>query len=264
MAKAKQGKLKLRIPRDITAALAEAKNRPAPDAPQKEKKNYAERFSRALATLVARALRPDFSGITPDEGGKRQEQPARTSKGVKKLDVNYSTPELGLGLGVSIKTVTHPDPKSGRFTKNFTRIDNELRAEAMDYHVRQPYSVLVAVLFLPIAAAREQVRPKKPSKAKAAPNTRQPSPSSFAAAVRSLRFRAGRQHPVGEPELFEAAFVALYEPEGDLQGSVSFFDVSKAPPRRGVPDDTMTFEEFIHRIRSIYDARNKPEFKYAD
>jgi hypothetical protein len=116
---------------------------------QAEKKNYAERLSRLLATRIANGLRRDFDGITPDEQGREQESRARTAKGFKKLDVNYSKPEIGLGLGVSIKTLNFRDARSNRYTKNFTRIDNELRAEAHDYHERQPYAVMVAVVFLP-------------------------------------------------------------------------------------------------------------------
>ena len=72
---------------------------PGPDATRAEKKNFAERFSRKLATLIAAALRPDFTGVTPKADGTAQESRARTSKGFKKLDVNYSTPELGSRLG---------------------------------------------------------------------------------------------------------------------------------------------------------------------
>ena len=129
----------------LRAALDLADPRPA-TGDREQKKNYAERLSRAFATVVANALRTDFPGITPDAEGRRQEAPARTSKGMKKLDVNYSTSELGLGLGVSIKTINFSDKGGSRYTKNFTRADNELRAEAKDYHERQPYSVLVGVV----------------------------------------------------------------------------------------------------------------------
>src|SRR5262245_27500507 len=81
--------------------------------------------------------------------GRAQNRGARTAKGFKKLDVNYSTPELGLALGVSIKTINYRDPETKRYTKNYSRVDNELRAEAMDYHQRQPFAVLVGLLFLP-------------------------------------------------------------------------------------------------------------------
>src|SRR4051794_30676545 len=63
---------------------------------QAEKKNYAQRMSEAAAVLFANALRPYFEGILPHEDGSGQESRARTGKGVKKLDVNYSTAELGL------------------------------------------------------------------------------------------------------------------------------------------------------------------------
>jgi hypothetical protein len=120
-----------------------------------DKKNYAEAFSRALAQRFADALRGSFDGILPDVKGVGQESRARTGKGLKKLDVNYSTVELGLGLGVSIKTINFRDLKTGRYTKNYTRVDNELRAEAADYHERQPYSVLCAVVFLPSDACED-------------------------------------------------------------------------------------------------------------
>src|SRR5579871_4525203 len=109
---------------------------------REEKKNYAERLSRLLATKIASILRDDFPGITPHEDGTRQDSKARTAKGYKKLDINYSTPQLGLGLGVSVKTINFRDPENPRYTKNYTRVDNELRAEASDYHERQPYAVM--------------------------------------------------------------------------------------------------------------------------
>jgi hypothetical protein len=102
------------------------------------KKNYAEALSRALAQRFADALRVTFPSILPRPDGSGQESRARTGKGLKKLDVNYSTVELGLGLGVSIKTINFRDAKTKRYTKNYTRADNELRAESADYHQRQP------------------------------------------------------------------------------------------------------------------------------
>ena len=85
-----------------------------------DKKNYAELLSRALAQRFADALRSSFKGILPNPDGSGQESKARTGKGLKKLDVNYSTVELGLGLGVSIKTINFRDPKTRRYTKNYT------------------------------------------------------------------------------------------------------------------------------------------------
>lgn len=231
----------------LSAALDQAGHRGGAGE-RADKKNYAERFSRAIATLVANGLRPTFAGITPDEDGRRQEAPARTAKGFKKLDVNYSTTELGLGLGVSIKTINFADSGSSRFTKNFTRVDNELRAEATDYHQRQPYSVLVAVLFLPIEACQDGVR----------------DVSSFGQAIRIFRHRGGREDARDEPDRFERVFVALYEHDGERHGDVVFFDVMDKPPKQGPPTTGLGFEGFVARVVETYDERNNPPFEWAD
>jgi hypothetical protein len=170
---------------------------------QAEKKNYAELLSRHLAKRFADALRGDFPGILPDAAGSGHESRARSSKGIKKLDVNYSTPELGLGLGVSIKTINFPDARSRRYTKNLTRVDAELRAEASDYHERQPWAVMIAVVFLPIDSCDDAGRA---------------SPSSFGKAVQLFRFRAGRQSPTASPTLFERVFLGLYDLEAPRFG----------------------------------------------
>ena len=60
-----------------------------------DKKNYAEEHCRApCRKQLADALRETFEGILPDARGIGQDSRARTGKGLKKLDVNYSTVEL--------------------------------------------------------------------------------------------------------------------------------------------------------------------------
>jgi hypothetical protein len=233
-------------------ALDAAEPRPRPSGTPTEKKNYAERLSRALATCLANGLRSQFPGTTPDETGARQEAPARTSRGVKKLDVNYSTPELGLSLGLSIKTINFPDPTSGRYTKNYSRNDNELRAEATDYHQRQPYAVLIAVVFLPVTSCDDAAN----------------EPSSFGNAVRYFRRRSGRRVPRNDLELFERVFVGLYEYDGESRGWVRFLDVEDAPPRdrRLTDSEGISFDELISEVVATYEARNNPlaSFEWAD
>jgi hypothetical protein len=214
---------------------------------QSEKKNYAERLSRSLAQRIADALRSKYPGILPDERGQRQESRARTAKGFKKLDVNYSTLELGLALGISIKTINFPDPGSGRYTKNFTRVDNELRAEAADYHQRQPYALMVGLVFLPKDSCAD---------GRAA--------SSFGQAVKVLRYRAGREEPDDDATLFEKIWVGLYSLESKTFGDVRFFDVQRAPPRRGVPQDLTTFEQLLDDVNRCYELRNRSTFVWAD
>ncbi|MBK5958641.1 hypothetical protein CCR97_10525 [Rhodoplanes elegans] len=218
------------------------------DGNSTDKKNYAESLSRALAQRFADALRSSFSGILPDASGAGQESKARTGKGLKKLDVNYSTIELGLGLGVSIKTINFRDAKTKRYTKNYTRVDNELRAEAADYHERQPYAVLCAIVFLPLDACDDGSS----------------APSSFGQAVQIFRYRAGREKPVDDPTLFERILVGLYEVNPDDFGRVAFFDVMDAPPRTGRPASLMSFKNAIEAIVDAYDQRNKTTFKWAE
>ena len=65
------------------------------------------------------------------------------------MDINFSTPELWLALGISLKSVHLRDIKGAeRYTHNMKRNEEELRIEASGYHKRQPYAVMIAVLFL--------------------------------------------------------------------------------------------------------------------
>ncbi len=213
------------------------------------KKNFGENLSRHVASKFAAALAGWFPGILPDAQGKGHESRARTSKGYKKLDVNYSTPELGLGLGVSIKTINSVDQKSKRYTKNYTRVDAELRAEAADYHERQPYSTMVAVILLPMEACADGSTD---------------DPSSFGAAVRLFRNRAGRKSASDSHMLFERVFVGLYGTGSSDFGSTLFVDVLSPPPWRGLPAAPISFDKVIREIVREYDERNNPPFEWED
>jgi hypothetical protein len=90
------------------------------------------------------------------------------------------------------------------------------------------------------------------------------SPSSFGQAVTIFRFRAGRQKPVDPSLLFERVFIGLYETGEVGFGDVAFFDVMEAPPRRGRPAKTLTFDEVVVEITRTYDLRNNPQFQWAD
>jgi hypothetical protein len=238
--------------RTFREAFENAEPRPSEQASRSDKKNYAERLSRQLAQVVADGLRKKFPGILPTPEGNRQESKARTSKGFKKLDVNYSTIELGLALGVSIKTINFSDRKTGRFTKNYSRNENELRAEATDYHKRQPWAVLVAVIFLPLRSCDDSKSGNRTEK----------GTSSFGAAVRFFRTISGRERTDAPADQFERVVIGLYDEAHDVR----FFDVDEAPPksRRPHADETLDFERLIHLITETYDARNSPPFVWAD
>lgn len=224
-------------------------------AERDEKKNFAQTLSDLLAVRIADSLRGDFPGILPyrdPQGGvvRGTESPARTLKGVKKLDVNFSTVQLGLGLGVSIKTLNFRDAGTGRYTKNVSRIDNELRAEAGDYHERQPFAVLSGIVFMPADAVEDG------------------EISSFAHAALTFRFRQGRSSHRDGPELFERLYIALYEAsDAERMGSVICFDTGHAPPRRGPPRTgagRMTLSEVLADIKTAFYERNVPKKIFAD
>jgi len=219
---------------------------------RKDKKNFAQTFSTCLASLFANALRKSFPGISPDADGKRQERRARTAKGFKKLDVNYSTSDLGLALGVSIKTINSVDKQSARYTKNYTRVDAELRAEATDYHRRQPFAVLIAVIFLPIDAADDAGRGTK----------KEDGISSLGAAVRTFRSRAGRHTVRNDYDAFERVFIGVYDAKAR---AVEFLDVERPPPRARRPKagETLSFEQVVNEIQNEYRIRNDPPFEWA-
>lgn len=218
-------------------------------ARQDQKKNFAQLLSDALAIKVADALRADFPTILPKWDVdhvlvRGNESPVRTLKGFKKLDVNFSTVQLGLGLGVSIKTLNFRDPRSRRYTKNVTRIDNELRAEAGDYHERQPFSVLVAIVFMPLDSASDS------------------GVSSFAHAAQTFRFRTGRKSHRDGPELFERLYIALYEAADESRlGEVVCFDAALPPPRTGLPKaaDRLTLSDVMAEIKGAFYERNVPK-----
>jgi hypothetical protein len=233
-----------------------------------EKKNFAQKLSDALAPKVADALRPVFPNILPITGAasadgtlskpiKGLESLASSLKGVKKLDVNFSTERLGLGIGVSVKTLNFRDKKSKRYTKNVSRIDNELRAEASDYHGRQPFAVLVGLVFLPMDSAFDF-------------GAADASHSSFGHACQTYRFRTGRlgyAAPNAAPgELFEKIFIVLYEFDDPANlGNVVCFDVANPPPRRGLPaaESSLTLQQVMDETVRAFFLRNLPKKIWA-
>ena len=261
----------------LRAALDAADPKPSPTGAQGDKKNYAQRLSNALAQTLADALRPAFPTVTPAADGSGQEAAVGVARGTKRLDVKVTDLTLGLLLSVSIKTYSFQDYSPtkqtlGRWTKNIVRNDHELRGEASVLHQRQPYSVLVAVMFepMPITADGDAGRGSDAGK------------SSFAHHVTTLAKRAGRGKRAvlgGAPgawvdlgaedpryDLFERVFIGLYEPDGDRRGAVGFFDVEAAPPRNGPPaaGSLLSFEDLVTLIKEEVDRRNRSAPSWAD
>lgn len=257
-------------PPALARPLTLAGDKPSPSADRSDKKNYAQRLSNHLAQTVADALRPHYPGITPDAMGMGQEAQVDVAKGRKRLDVKALDPTLGLILCVSIKTYSFQDysprtGKLGRWTKNIVRNDHELRGEAMVLHQRQPYSVLIAVMFEPLSTCDDGDPAKASDIGK----------SSFAHHVTTLSKRSGRgKRPVvggtgkmwvdlgaedTRYDLFEKVFIGLYETDGPDRGEVRFFDVDESPPRNGRPSDaqTLSFDEFVALVHGEVERRNR-------
>lgn len=210
-------------------------------------KRQAEVFSHDLAEMLARDLRSRF----PVRFGNAEagEKRAGTDVGAKRLDVNVSDKMYGLRVGVSIKTILQKDKKSG-YVKNRKRIDEEFLAEAMAYHVRQPYSVLVGIYFLPSDGCLDG-------------NDRRAS--SFGQWVEKLYHRSGRGNPKHDPELFERMFIGLFEKDGPKKGEVWFFDAQKAPPKKGPPSDVdlESWDWLLNAIHSEF-VKRSAGFRWAD
>jgi len=121
--------------------------------------------------------------------------------------------------------------------------------EAMGYHKRQPYAVLVAVLFLPMEACEDA------SSSRA---------SSFGQWVEYLWTLGGREDPHDEFDRFEKVDVGLYDP---ASAEIGFFDVGEIPPpRSGAPPSAtlQSLDDFVAEVTRIYDERNELDFRWAD
>jgi len=206
----------------------------------KQDLSFAIAFARYMSAAIANALRPDFPTV------KSGENPSRAVSGIKRVDVNCSTPEAGLGLALSLKSVHFGERSEGAsdFIHNMKRNDEELRVEATGHHLRQPYAVLVAVLFLPFESCFDL----------------EPT-SSFASWVQYLWPLKGRVEPEDPPDRFELVFVALYARDGSELGFYQVGGPVKCP-RTGRPRSLLTFVEFLHLMKSTYDKRNGKDFSF--
>src|SRR5712692_322852 len=197
----------------IREVLKLSRPRPQVSDVQSIKNKYAVRFAEHMAKRIAADLANKLRGIQATT--KRS---AGSIRGRKQLDVNFSTPEHGLALGISLKSVHIRDVGgSRRYTHNMKRNEEELRIEASGYHKRQPYAVMIGVLFLPFDSCDDG---------------KKNNPSSFGSWVRHLRPYSGRAEPDDEIDRFEKLYVALYEPDGT---DVRFFDIESDPPKSGRP-----------------------------
>lgn len=236
------------------ASLSDVLSLAGPRPPEVRGSTYATRFGKWMSTYIANGLRDRFPGITPGPKGERAEFPSRAVRGLKRLNVNYSTAQAGLGFGISLKSV-HVSEKKHRFIQNMKRNDEELRVEAAGYHQRQPYAVMVAVIVLPYASCDD---PRVPS---LEPMKDKKDASSFGNWVDYMRPLAGRVSPTDDFTKYELVFILLYDPDG---ASLEFFSVLDDPPSRGRPQNTHSLDSFLDIVDRTYHARNEIDFRWAD
>lgn len=217
------------------AKLLAANKRPRPQV--KEQLSFAISFAKYMSAAIATALEADFPGV------RSGENPSHSVRGPKRVDLNYSTPEIGLGLAMSFKSVHFGERMHGDadFIHNLKRNDEELRVEATAHHLRQPYAVMVAVVFLPLESCSDL------------------DTSSFASWVQYLWPLKGRAEPEDAPDLFELVFFGLYARDGSELG---FYEVGGPVkcPRTGRPRELLTLSAFLRRVRATYDERNGRDF----
>jgi len=204
------------------------------------KKNFAQNLSTAIAQKIADALRPTLKGILPDAHGRRHEARALGAAGPKKLDVVYMTQEMGVGLAISIKTINFKDEKTKRYTKNIKRVDGELRAEALDYHKRQPYAVFGALIFLPSDASEDGAAGR----------------SSLRHAWEIFRRRGGRREHTDDQSLFEVVYLCVYDSTEEHFGRCRCYSVTGEMPFTGLPDQELTLSDVLKDVRDTFTTRN--------
>jgi hypothetical protein len=208
--------------------------------PIKESLSFAIYFAKYMSAEVAQALVSIDSGFTGVRSGENISQAVR---GPKRLDINYSTPQSGLGLAMSFKSVHFGEKMDGDadFIHNMKRNDEELRVEATEHHLRQPYAVFVAVVFLPLESCVDF------------------DTSSFGSWVEYLWPLKGRVSVEDPPDRFELVFIGLYARDGSDLG---FYEVGGEIecPRSGRPKRLLDLAAFLKRVKSVYDHRNGKDF----
>ncbi len=222
--------------RDVAEAEVEAA---AKKKRLKKDLKFAIAFAKHMGSEVANALQA--SGFPGTVSGEKLSQAVR---GMKRVDVKYATPEAGLGLALSFKSVHFGEENGGDayFIHNMKRNDEELRVEATGHHLRQPYAVMVAVVFLPLESCQDE-----------------DEQSSFASWVEYLWPLKGRIEAEDPPDRYELVFMGLYARDGSKLG---FYEIGgQMPcPRRGRPKELLSFTDFLVRVRKVYDIRNGRDF----
>jgi hypothetical protein len=222
----------------LDGAVRAANPRPADNASRDTKKNYAEALSNRFAETMAKDLRErGLMGCCPDPSTGGVEKEFAGGIGAKQVDVSWSKDTAGLILGISIKTINFPDPRTQNYQKNLVNRRGDMLTEAVTLHRRFPYAVLAGFFFFHSGAAEDG-------------NIRRDS--TFLNAHRRLRMFTGRTDPGSRrDEQFERLYIGLYET--NPQPSVRLFRV-------GQPDMEVAWEQVVSELLDMVEERNPDHF----
>jgi hypothetical protein len=229
----------------IGEGLKQLPAKPADTATQAEKKAYSEKISAAVALAVAAELRergldecrPAGEGDLGDSGAERR---MAGGLGAKKVDVTWATPEAGLLLAVSIKTINFKDRKTGNFQKNLTNRRGDMLMEAVTLHRRFPYAVLCGFFFLDKGAENDGTARRR---------------STFVNAHQRLQLFDGRNDPAGRDEQFERFYLLLLD--------ASPASVNIRASRVGAPTKAVELSAILDDLLKLVAQRN-PDFYEFD
>jgi hypothetical protein len=258
-----------RIDAALTAALRALPAKPPDTAKADEKKGYSEKLSATVALVLAEELRKrgcrEVLPLRPDPGEPllpgllpKRAQPAEASGaerrmaggiGAKKVDVTWATPESGLILGISVKTINFRDRASGTFQKNLTNRRGDMLMEAVTLHRRFPYAVLGGFFFLDKGAASDHE-----AKVKSDGTARRRS--TFLNAHARLRLFTGRADPAGRDEQYERFYILLVDATPEAQ-RVDAFEVGK-------PDLPVALDRALDDLLTLVAERNPDFYEFDD
>ncbi len=160
--------------------------------------------------------------------------------GAKKVDVTWATPESGLLLALSIKTINFKDAKSGNYQKNLTNRRNDMLYESTTLHRRFPFAVLGGLFFLDAGAKNDGTAGRQ---------------STFLNAHRRLKMFSGRQDPAGRPEQFERLFIVLVHTTPG-EPAVEVY-------RAGEPETSISIDQALNELIELV-AERSPDFYEVD
>ncbi len=229
----------------LTAALKELPPKPTDSAKQSEKKAYSEKFSERTALAFSDALRgyglEEVRPASPGElGVSGAERRMSGGIGAKKVDVTWATPESGLLLAISIKTVNFVDRRSGNFQKNLTNRRGDMLFEAVTLHRRFPYATLGGFFFFDQGADADNSDKRS---------------STFMNAHSRLRLFTGRAGPSDPDEQYEHFFIALHD-ANQFKPVVRFYRAGEPKKEVSLSDALWSLlETVVERNTDFYELK---------